>query len=339
MKSKFLYIIKSIVLIVILCSGYHSNAQVGIGTTAPNGALDINSTTQGLVVPRVSLTGSNVASPIINPTGAPLLNGTLVYNTVTAGTSPNNVIPGFYFWDGSKWVLLNVEKSWSVNGNSGTTAGSDFIGTTDAKDLVTKTNNTERVRVTSSGNVGIGTSTPTETLDVAGNFKISGALMPNNDAGTEVKFLQSAGTNSPPEWKQNSFSEAEFTSMSIASGDSDTFTIGIRNDFVEYMRIIVTLRNACGFGAMDEYLMTGSNANNSWAIQQIAGIGGRQSTTTFTKINFKTIAVTRGNMPNCQDGSNSTGFNYTIKVDSGGKITITNNGNIGKTYNVRVITY
>ena len=35
-------------------------AQVGIGTTTPNGALEITSTTQGIVPPRVALTTHKV---------------------------------------------------------------------------------------------------------------------------------------------------------------------------------------------------------------------------------------------------------------------------------------
>jgi hypothetical protein len=51
-----------------------------------------------------------------------------------------------------------------------------------------------------SGNVGIGTTTPTERLDVTGNVRFSGALMPNNLAGTAGQVLTSAGPGVAPTW-------------------------------------------------------------------------------------------------------------------------------------------
>jgi hypothetical protein len=55
---------------------------------------------------------------------------------------------------------------WTLTGNPGTTPGTNFLGTTDNRDLVIKTNNTEALRVTSSGNVGIGTTSPLTKLEV-----------------------------------------------------------------------------------------------------------------------------------------------------------------------------
>jgi hypothetical protein len=42
--------------------------------------------------------------------------------------------------------LKNYLNAWGLNGNAGTTAGTNFVGTLDAQDLVFKTNNTERGR-------------------------------------------------------------------------------------------------------------------------------------------------------------------------------------------------
>lgn len=44
---------------------------------------------------------------------------------------------------------------WNLNGNAGTTPATQFIGTSDSKDLVFRTNNIERARFTASGNLAI----------------------------------------------------------------------------------------------------------------------------------------------------------------------------------------
>lgn len=91
------------VMLVFICST--SIAQVGVGTTSPKGALDITSSTNGFLMPRIALTASNVAAPVVNPaTGNNVLEiGTAVFNTATT-TGTYGVIPGIYYWDGSNWV-------------------------------------------------------------------------------------------------------------------------------------------------------------------------------------------------------------------------------------------
>ncbi|PZU80016.1 MAG: hypothetical protein DI529_16995 [Chryseobacterium sp.] len=57
---------------------------------------------------------------------------------------------------------LTINAQWSLTGNSGTTT-SNFIGTTDDKDLLIKTNNTTRIKVFKGGRIGIGVnSIPTD---------------------------------------------------------------------------------------------------------------------------------------------------------------------------------
>lgn len=51
-----------------------------------------------------------------------------------------------------------------------------------------------------SAQVGIGTTTPTEMLDVDGNVKFSGALMPNDIPGVINQILLSGGAGNPPVW-------------------------------------------------------------------------------------------------------------------------------------------
>jgi hypothetical protein len=89
--------------ILLVLSNIYIQAQVGIGTSSPSASaqLDVTSTTKGFLPPRVALTATNSASPVTSPA-----TGLLVFNTATAGASPNNVTPGFYYHDGSKWQRI-----------------------------------------------------------------------------------------------------------------------------------------------------------------------------------------------------------------------------------------
>ena len=55
---------------------------------------------------------------------------------------------------------------WSLLGNAATNPAVNFVGTSDNQPLAVRTNNVERVRVTSSGQVGIGLTNPADQLSV-----------------------------------------------------------------------------------------------------------------------------------------------------------------------------
>lgn len=135
---------KKTLLFLLLLSQIYTQAQVGIGTTTPAGMLEVTSTTNGVLIPRVALTANNVAAPVVNPQGGALVNSTLIYNTATAGTSPNDVSPGFYYWETltSTWKpIAGTSNGWSLTGNVGTNPATNFIGTTDNANVVFKRNN------------------------------------------------------------------------------------------------------------------------------------------------------------------------------------------------------
>ena len=105
--------IKKIVeIVVIILFVSTANAQTGIGTTSPNASakLDITSTNKGFLPPRVALTAANVFAPVTGLSGTTELAtaaGLLIYNTVTSGTTPNNVVPGYYYWNGTAWIQIS----------------------------------------------------------------------------------------------------------------------------------------------------------------------------------------------------------------------------------------
>jgi len=113
---------KSILIIIVFLFTIVNQAQVGIGTLSPQGALDITSSTDGLLIPRVALTITTSALPLTSPT-----TSELVYNSATVA----DVTPGYYYWNGSIWVRLaaGVTNDWSTLGNTGIVDGTNYIGT------------------------------------------------------------------------------------------------------------------------------------------------------------------------------------------------------------------
>ena len=94
-------------LLVGTLASWQSFAQTGIGTTTPNASakLDVSATDRGFLPPRVALTAANAFTPITGTSSAAA--GLLVYNTASTGTAPNNVIPGYYYWNGSIWIQIS----------------------------------------------------------------------------------------------------------------------------------------------------------------------------------------------------------------------------------------
>jgi len=63
------------------------------------------------------------------------------------------------------------DSAWLLNGNIGTSAAANFLGTKDYEDFVIKTNDQERLRVKAGGLIGIGTVSPSNNLEIIGDFR------------------------------------------------------------------------------------------------------------------------------------------------------------------------
>lgn len=103
---------RKIIFILLVVTNF-IYSQDGIGTTTPRGALEINSSDLGMILPNVSLTSLSASSPVINPTGGALLEGTLVWNT---NTISGVLYPGYYYWGNSQWnkVAIKAEELTSI---------------------------------------------------------------------------------------------------------------------------------------------------------------------------------------------------------------------------------
>ncbi len=98
---------------------FNAFAQVGIGTVNPNGILDVQSTTQGVVIPRLDLTDTYIQAPAVNPNGVNIPVGTVVFNTANTSHGKvdglsDDVSRGMYFWNGTKWIPQFTRKQYQL---------------------------------------------------------------------------------------------------------------------------------------------------------------------------------------------------------------------------------
>ena len=96
--------------------------SVGINSdgTSPNSSamLDVKSTTKGLLIPRVALTGSTDVATVTTPA-----TSLLIYNTATTG----DVTPGYYYYNGAAWLRLASGTIPVASGGTGATTLTGYI--------------------------------------------------------------------------------------------------------------------------------------------------------------------------------------------------------------------
>ncbi|KAA2240251.1 hypothetical protein F0L74_29235 [Chitinophaga agrisoli] len=123
-------------------------AQLKVGTNPTviqkSAILELESDRQGLLLPRLTDTAAiNAITP------APL-DGMIIFLSKTPHV-------GLYVRTGGHWEQMadngTATGNWTLTGNAATDPTKNFIGTTDAKELVIKANNTEAIRVATTGDV------------------------------------------------------------------------------------------------------------------------------------------------------------------------------------------
>ncbi len=111
------------ILLVLCCATAGLQAQTNVGINNPNpaasAALDVTSTTQGMLVPRMTQTQRNA---IVAPA-----TGLMIFQTDNT--------PGFYFYDGTTWTSVNGTNTGSslqllANKSGGTGESPATSGTT-----------------------------------------------------------------------------------------------------------------------------------------------------------------------------------------------------------------
>lgn len=143
--------------------------QVGIGTTTPTHKLDV---------------AGEARVRTLNPLPSPFrIVGANAQGVLGEIRGQNN--GDLLQWDAvqNQWVLTPGQaNAWLLLGNAGTNPANNFLGTLDAADLVIRTNNTERLRVLSTGEVRINTATTAKQVHIEGG-NAGGLQVTVNSAG------------------------------------------------------------------------------------------------------------------------------------------------------------
>ncbi|MBK9483705.1 MAG: hypothetical protein IPO01_00265 [Chitinophagaceae bacterium] len=174
--SKFL---RSVLAIVVAFTVHQSarSQSLSINTSGnpanASSILDVESTDKGMLIPRMNKTQKNaIAAPA---------TGLLIFQN-----APDSI--GFHYYNGTAWIWLpgsnNVDTiAWKTNGNTGTIATNNFIGTRDNVALSFRQNNTWLGRWNSiSDNYFIG--------DSSGSFISSG--ISNTGYGAKTLFANTS---------------------------------------------------------------------------------------------------------------------------------------------------
>ena len=115
-------------------------------------------------------------------------------------------------YNNKKYIGENIDGNW----------GSEYLSFNVGNNGLPNNNNgltNEKLRITSGGNIGIGTDNPSETLDISGNTKIVGNLIisPNKTTYNSEKLVNIV-TNNNEIWMNPYFSNQNWNSL-IFNGD------------------------------------------------------------------------------------------------------------------------
>lgn len=157
---------RNILFLSLFISSTSFSQNVGINSTgaAPvtSAALDVDMANKGILIPRVALTTTTAFAPVTGTATTSLL----VYNTATAGVAPNNVVPGYYYWDNTltRWIRMmvgGVNDYWITGANAASVnnpVGTGFLGTSNNNSIDLVTNGIVRGRLSNLGEFFIGTT-------------------------------------------------------------------------------------------------------------------------------------------------------------------------------------
>lgn len=165
--------------------------------------------------------------------------------------------------------FLTIAQDWSLTGNAGTNASTNFIGTTDNVAFKVRTNNAVRMTFSTSGRVGIGSSSPAGKLHVKGNTNVSQLIIDASSNQSNINPLVKLRSNSGSDlmWIHSDNSTNVF--IGFISGNANS---GINNTAVgsQSLAYNTTGSSNTAVGTQALYVNTTGNGNTAVGLNALA---------------------------------------------------------------------
>ncbi|MCS3530798.1 hypothetical protein [Chryseobacterium sp. JUb7] len=298
------------------------NGNVGIGTTTPSSKIEIIADNQGEgVINDFNFRGFGTSKlPALIFSGA---NGSYEAQENLVKDDPIGAVT----------FIPRANNAYNYNGGSRIMSYYQGDGTSGLSDLRLHTSGAERLRILETGDVGIGTNTPTTKLDVNGSGRIRTLnIAPGATVVTPVYSDTDGVLNKAV---SGVYGTVINNTVTVASGATSTLINNIPNNSA--YKAVVSVGNSCGRFAMADYYITNIVLNNSYAIKGVDGLVNIDTTAkgpAFNEVNRNTTSVTWSSLPPCAGGGAGTAFNYTLTMPSAGTLNLINNGDTSLEYKV-----
>ena len=205
-----------------------TNNKVGIGTTSPNGKLHVETASSGAT--------ANTGADELVVEGT----GNVGMSFLTSTTGANRI----YFGDSGNALSGVIKYDHNIDA------------------MFFDTNGSERIRIDSSGNVGIGTSSPSSPLEVVGGAPLASGFTQSR-SGHPTFGITNGGTDSiyfhlaPSGGSHQTF-------MQVRDDGTDVDSIAFSTSGTEAMRIDSSGRVGIGTSSPDQNLHVSDTSSNAY---------------------------------------------------------------------------
>lgn len=224
-----------------------ARTNLGLATVAATGSF------ASLLSKPTTLSGYGIIDAV-NTTTNQTIAGVKTFNDIPimygVKSTGNNILAAGLGSQSSMTVGTRYGVGLSIGGVSGVTYGLNFgVNVANGESWLQSANwvsgGVYNFNVQAAGgNFGVGKIYPTEKLDIDGNVRFSGALMPNNLPGTSGQVLTSAGAGLAPTWQTptgvGTPVVAKFPLVKTTGGGTDTIKVNSSSAALSYSGSDVT---------------------------------------------------------------------------------------------------